>query len=167
MKSIVSDLTGGDIDFTSSRRSDEANLHGNNRIFLSHGHSPAWEKLRDYLTNHLRIEYEEFNRISVAGLTIKERLLQMLDASSFAFIVLTAEDEFNDKSMRARENVVHELGLFQGRLGFEKAIILLEQGCHEFSNIYGVNQIRFRRNDISSCFKEVTFVLKREGMIFS
>jgi predicted nucleotide-binding protein len=40
-------------------------------------------------------------------------------------------------------NVVHEAGLFQGRLGFERAIILLEEGCKSFSNIEGLGQIRF------------------------
>jgi predicted nucleotide-binding protein len=38
-------------------------------------------------------------------------------------------------------NVIHEAGLFQGRLGFERAIILLEDGCEEFSNIQGYGQI--------------------------
>ena len=50
-----------------------------------------------------------------------------------AFLVLTAEDEQTDGTLHARENVIHEAGLFQGRLGFEKAIILLEEGCQEFS----------------------------------
>jgi len=31
--------------------------------------------------------------------------------------------------------------LFQGRLEFHRAIILLEEGCSEFSNIVGLNQI--------------------------
>jgi hypothetical protein len=35
----------------------------------------------------------------------------------------------------------HEVGLFQGRLGFEKAIVLLEDGCEEFSNIKGLVQM--------------------------
>ena len=35
-------------------------------------------------------------------------------------------------------NVIHEVGLFQGRLGANKAIILLEDGCEEFSNIQGL-----------------------------
>ena len=56
---------------------------------------------------------------------------------------MTAEDEQPDGTLRARENVIHEAGLFQGRLGFEKAIILLEEGCEEFSNIEGLGQIRF------------------------
>jgi predicted nucleotide-binding protein len=42
------------------------------------------------------------------------------------------------REMTARLNVVHEAGLFQGSLGFKKAIILLEEGCEEFCNIVGL-----------------------------
>ncbi len=62
-------------------------------------------------------------------------------------------------------NVVHEAGLFQGRLGFTKAIVLLEEGCKEFTNIQGLGQIRFPRGRISSAFEEVRRVLEREGLI--
>jgi len=34
------------------------------------------------------------------------------------------------------------VSLFQGRLGFEKAIILLEEGCKEFTNIGEVLELR-------------------------
>jgi predicted nucleotide-binding protein len=93
------------------------------------------------------------------------RLNKMLDDAAFAFLVLTAEDERADGVMQARMNVVHEAGLFQGRLGFEKAIILLEEGCEEFSNIKGLGQIRFPPGSISATFEEVRRVLEREGVI--
>jgi predicted nucleotide-binding protein len=38
---------------------------------------------------------------------------------------MTAEDEQADGNHHARMNVIHEVGLFQGRLGFERAIVLL------------------------------------------
>jgi predicted nucleotide-binding protein len=91
--------------------------------------------------------------------------LKMLDDAAFAFLVLTAEDERADGVMQARMNVVHEAGLFQGRLGFEKAIILLEEGCEEFSNIHGLNQIRFRAGSIKSAFEDVRGILEREKII--
>ena len=46
---------------------------------------------------------------------------------------MTAEDENAEGRMQARMNVIHEVGLFQGRLGFEKAIVILEEGCDEFT----------------------------------
>jgi predicted nucleotide-binding protein len=59
-------------------------------------------------------------------------------------------------------NVVHEAGLFQGRLGFSRAIILLEDGCKEFSNINGLGQIRFPKGNIKATFEEIRQVLERE-----
>jgi predicted nucleotide-binding protein len=78
---------------------------------------------------------------------------------------MTAEDEQPDGKFRARENVVHEAGLFQGRLRFERAIVLLEEGCDEFSNIHGLGQIRFPKGKISAAFDEVRAVLEREELI--
>ena len=62
-------------------------------------------------------------------------------------------------------NVIHEAGLFQGRLGFQRAIVLLEEGCEEFSNIQGLGQIRFPAGNISAAFEEIRQVLEREEII--
>jgi predicted nucleotide-binding protein len=89
----------------------------------------------------------------------------MLDNAAFAFLVLTAEDERADGHKQARQNVVHEAGLFQGRHGFKKAIILLEDGCDEFSNATGLGQIRFAAGNIAAKFEEIRRVLERERII--
>jgi predicted nucleotide-binding protein len=75
---------------------------------------------------------------------------------------MTAEDEHLDGSRHARENVVHEVGLFQGRYGFQRAIVLMEDGCTEFSNIAGLGKIRFPRGDLRARSDEIRHVLERE-----
>ena len=135
------------------------------RIFIGHGRSEQWRVLKDFLNEKLKLNYDEFNRVSAAGLGTQERLKEMIDHCGFAFLVLTAEDVHDDQSAHARENVVHEAGLFQGRLGWRKAILLLEEGCSEFSNIVGLGQIRFPKGKISGCFEEVRAVLAREAVI--
>lgn len=102
-------------------------IRGASKVFIGHGRSPLWKDLRHFLTDRLHLESDDFNRESVAGFSTKERLIEMLHASTFAFLVMTGEDNQGDGTARARENVVHEVGLFQGKLGFEKAIILLEE----------------------------------------
>jgi len=89
----------------------------------------------------------------------------MLDNCGFAFLVLTAEDELADGTKQARMNVVHEAGLAQGRYGFERGIILLEEGCEEFSNIHGLGQIRFPKGKIMAKSEEIRDVLRREGLL--
>jgi predicted nucleotide-binding protein len=89
----------------------------------------------------------------------------MLDAASFAFLVMTTEDEHADKTLHARENVIHEIGLFQGRLGFEKTIVLLEKGCAEFSNIHGLTVILFPKGNIIAKSEDIRRVLLREDIL--
>ena len=76
-----------------------------------------------------------------------------------AFLIMTGEDEQADGTLRARENVIHEAGLFQGKIDFERAIILLEEGCQEFSNIEGLGQIRFPKGNIKAVFEDIREVL--------
>ena len=109
------------------------------KIFISHGRSEQWREIKDFLQDRLELECDEFNRAATAGFTITERLQEMIDDACFAVIIMTGEDKQEDQSFHARENVIHEAGLFQGALGFKKAIILLEEDCAEFSNIHGQN----------------------------
>lgn len=138
-----------------------------NMIFIGHGQSPLWRELKDFIHERLHLEWDEFNRIPVAGVTNISRLSDMLNSASFALIVLTGEDERADGAIQARMNVIHEAGLFQGKLGFNKAILLLEEGCEEFSNIQGLNQIRFPKGNISAAFEQIRATLEREGHISS
>jgi predicted nucleotide-binding protein len=89
----------------------------------------------------------------------------MLDNASFALLIMTAEDESGDGKKVARQNVVHEVGLFQGRLGNQRAIVLLEEGCEEFTNIAGLGQLRFPTGKVSAVFEDIRSVLRREGLL--
>ena len=140
-------------------------VHKNRRVFLGHGRSLLWRELKDFLKDNLKLEYEEFDRIPAAGKSISERLDEMILSCDFAVIIMTAEDEHSDGKLHPRENVIHELGLFQGRLGRNKAIILLEDGCEEFTNISGLVQIRFPKDNIKARFIDIQEVLKRENII--
>lgn len=135
------------------------------KVFIGHGRSSIWKDLKDFIQERLDLPWDEFNRIPVAGVTNIARLSQMLEEAGIAFLILTAEDEKTDGTLQARMNVTHEAGLFQGRLGFTKAIILLEEGCEEFSNIKGLGQIRFPKGNIKQAFEEIRRVLEREGLL--
>jgi len=142
----------------------QTSLYGKN-IFIGHGKSPLWRELKDFIAERLNLPWDEFNREAVAGYPTTERLEAMMSQAAFAFLVMTAEEEHADATLHARPNVIHEAGLFQGHLGFTRAIILLEDGCSEFSNIIGLSQIRFPRSEISARFEDVRRVLEREGLL--
>jgi predicted nucleotide-binding protein len=134
-------------------------------VFLGHGRSAAWRELKDFVEGRLHLPWDEFNRVPVAGFTNIARLAEMLDAAAIAFLIMTGEDETAEGKLNARMNVVHEVGLFQGRLGFARAIIILEDGCEEFSNVQGLGQIRFPKGNIGAAFEEIRRVLEREKII--
>ncbi|MBD2510873.1 nucleotide-binding protein [Nostoc muscorum FACHB-395] len=134
-------------------------------IFIGHGRSLLWRDLKDFISERLKLPWDEFNRVPIAGITNTVRLSQMLDSAAIAFLIMTAEDEQSDLKLRARMNVIHEAGLFQGRLGFTRAIILLEEGCENFSNVDGLGYINFPRGNIKACFEDVRMVLEREGLV--
>jgi len=134
-------------------------------VFIGHGQSTAWKDLKDFIQDRMHLPWDEFNRVPGAGFTNIARLSQMLDEAAIAFLIMTAEDEQADGKQYARQNVIHEAGLFQGRLGFERAILLLEDGCVEFSNIQGLGQIRFPKGNVSAVFEDIRRVLEREGLV--
>lgn len=131
-------------------------------IFIGHGRSILWRELKDHLTEKHGYRVEAYEVGARAGHTIRDILEDMLNNSSFACLVLTAEDEMADGTRRARQNVIHETGLFQGRLGFGRAIVLLENGAEEFSNLYGVQQLRFAEGNIKETFGDVLATIRRE-----
>lgn len=135
------------------------------RVFIGHGRSLLWRELKDFVSDRINLPYDEFNRVPVAGTTNVDRLSEMMDNAAVAFLVLTAEDERSDGTQVARQNVVHEAGLFQGRLGFSRAVVMLEEGCEPFSNIDGLGQLRFPAGRISALFEDVRRVLEREGLV--
>lgn len=131
-------------------------------IFIGHGASPEWRDLKDHLHEKHGYDVEAYEIGARTGHSIREILDGMLSKSSFAILVMTGEDKTSEGGIRARQNVVHEAGLFQGRLGFARAIVLLEKGVEEFSNIHGIEQIRFEKGRIKETFGEVVATIRRE-----
>lgn len=131
-------------------------------VFLGHGRSAAWRDLNDHLRDHHGFKVEAYETGARAGHTIRDIVEEMAKKSDMAFLIHTAEDELQNGKFQARPNVIHETGLFQGKLGFSRAIVLLEEGCEEFSNLSGIQQIRFSKNNIRETFGDVLATLRRE-----
>jgi predicted nucleotide-binding protein len=131
-------------------------------VFIGHGRSQQWRDLKDHLHEQHGYPVEAYEVGARAGHAIRDVLENMLEESSFAILVLTGEDEDKVGKLHPRLNVVHELGLFQGALGFSKAIALLEEGTEEFSNIHGIQQIRYSKGNIRETFGDILATLRRE-----
>lgn len=134
-------------------------------IFIGYGRGALWRRLQDHLQERLELETVAYESESRAGISIVSVLEQMLARASFAILVLTAEDETAYGARRARQNVVHEAGLFQGALGFRRAVLLVQRGLEEFSNVDGLQHIAFDGGAIETAFGELGQVLAREAQI--
>lgn len=131
-------------------------------LFIGHGRSSLWRELKDHLSDKHNYKIEAYETGARAGHTIRDILDEMAGKSSFAILVMTGEDVDKNGKLHARPNVIHEIGLFQGKLGFSRAIILLEEDTEEFSNLYGIQQLRFSKGNIKEVFGDILATLKRE-----
>jgi len=137
-----------------------------NKIFIGHGRNQLWGIVNAMLTNEKGLETAYFGSDeSTVGNTVVPILEKHLEETSFAVIVMTAEDETATGKIRARQNVIHEIGLFQGRLGFKKVAILIQNGVEKFTNIDGLQYIEFSDDKIEQTFYELGRVLEREGIL--
>jgi len=97
---------------------------GGGKVFIGHGRSKLWARVQLFLQEEFKLNTLTYESESRTSETIVNILEGFLEESSFAVLIMTAEDETSDGGIRARQNVIHEAGLFQGRLGFDRVVIL-------------------------------------------
>jgi predicted nucleotide-binding protein len=151
-------------DLPKARLTDpESAIQRSVRIFIGHGRNPSWRDLKDHLQDQHGFAVTAYEIGARAGYSVQEVLEEMVKVASFALLVHTGEDETrSDDVLQARQNVVHETGLFQGRLGFRRAIILREDGCQGFSNVVGTAELRFAKGHIREIFGDILATIYRE-----
>lgn len=138
---------------------------GEGAIFIGHGRSKIWARVQMFLKEECLLNPVFFESESRTSEFIINILDDFLSKASFAVIVMTAEDETAEEKLRARQNVIHEIGLFQGRLGFDKVIVLKQDEVEEFTNIAGLQYIPFSKDNIEQTFYEMQRKLKKEGLL--
>jgi predicted nucleotide-binding protein len=115
------------------------------KVFIGHGGDGQWEYLSRTLRDTHGILVEAFESSERAGYSTLAVVDEMIRSSSVAVVVMTGEDHDAAGNLRARENVIHEVGFCQGALGIRNTIVVLEEGVSEPSNIAGLTQVRFSR----------------------
>ena len=134
----------------------DADAAARRRIFISHGHNEFLRlKLKDFLISRLGVEVMVLQEVPNRGLTIVEKLEQASERCCFAIILLTKDDEQPGGSARARQNVIHELGFFQGKYGRERVVLLAERSVELFSNISGIVRVEFEKDHFDASFESL------------
>lgn len=122
-----------------------------NRIFISHGRSKEWYKVQAYLEKDLRLTTLELAQEPILGRTVLQKLSDEAGKCGHAVIVMTGDDVMGDE-VRARENVMHEVGFFQGKYGLGNITLLHEEGVNIPSNIHGLVYISFPKDTVEATF---------------
>jgi hypothetical protein len=130
------------------------------RVFISHGRSKEWYKVQAYLEKDLNIPTMELAQEPNIGRTVLQKLNDESDKCSVAIIVMTGDDIAAGDEVRARENVMHEIGYFQGKYGLKNVVLLHEEGVNIPSNIHGLVYIGFPKDTAEATFGGITRELK-------
>ncbi|HEY8473616.1 MAG TPA: PfkB family carbohydrate kinase [Natronosporangium sp.] len=121
-------------------------------VFVAHGGNPQWRAVKAFIEDDLRLPVYSFESGVWGGTQVTDALDDLLERCGFAVCVLTAEDLAPDGEWRARQNVIHEVGLFQGRYGFDRVILLVEEGIRTVPRTADPFTVAFPRNRIDTAF---------------
>ncbi|WP_111932347.1 TIR domain-containing protein [Paraburkholderia bryophila] len=133
----------------SSPASDAPKDH---RVFISHGRASDWREVQDFIERDLQHSTTELAQEANLGRTIFQKLVEHAATCDFAVIVMTGDDQDAEGNLRARENVMHEIGYFQGCYGPANVCLLHEEGVNIPSNLYGLVYIPFPKGMVSATF---------------
>jgi predicted nucleotide-binding protein len=128
------------------------NLPGPEKIFIVYGHDTVAREQLELLLRRLKLEPVILANLVTEGQTIIEMLENHRQSVKYACVLLTPDDEGNrcnhpnEKKLRARQNVVLELGMFLASLG-RKRVAILHKGQVELpSDIHGLVYIPFDKH---------------------
>jgi predicted nucleotide-binding protein len=124
----------------------------NTNVFVVYGHDQPARVQLEAMLRRWDLEPLILDQLPSEGQTIIEKLENYADQVGFAVVLATPDDEGHradhqdEKSFRARQNVVLELGMLLSKLGRRKVAILLKQQerMERPSDIQGLIYIPFK-----------------------
>lgn len=134
---------------------DEASIKAvpsSSKVFIVHGHNHGVKEAVARFLERLGLDPVILHEKPNAGRTIIEKFSDYADVQ-FAVVLLTADDEgrvrgsSGDPALRARQNVVLELGYFLGKLGRARVCALYEAGVEIPSDYQGVLFVELDKSD--------------------
>lgn len=121
-------------------------------VFVSHGRAPDWREVQTYIEKDIGLPTMELAQEANQGRTILAKLWESSQRCDSAVIVMTGDDLDAAGQARARENVIHEIGFFQGKYGLDRVCLLHEEGVSIPSNIHGLVYTPFPKEMVSASF---------------
>lgn len=131
-----------------------------NRVFVTHGRSSDWREVQSHIERDVELATMELAQEPNSGMTVIEKLIDGASRCDSAVIVMTGDDLTSDGQPRSRENVMHEIGYFQGKYGRAKVCLLHEEGVSIPTNLSGVVYIAYPKGMVSAGFHVLSRELK-------
>jgi len=123
-------------------------------VFISHGHNEILKlRLKDFIATRLKQSPVVLAEQASHGLTVVEKLERVSEKCCFAVVLMTKDDAVEGGGLRARQNVVHEIGFFQGKYGRQNVVLLAERGVETFTNISGIVRLEFEPDHFEEVFE--------------
>lgn len=152
-------------------------------VFIVHGRDELSKTLLARMLEKMKMEPIILHEQPSKGMTLIEKLEHYSKSIGYAFVILTPDDVgalkedydnafktlrtekiFNGSVFqhRARQNVVFELGWFQGKLGRNRVCLLYKKGVELPADIDGMVYSGFE-DSIEECYKDIINELRAAG----
>jgi predicted nucleotide-binding protein len=96
----------------------------NDTVFIIHGHDDAMKKAVQLFLTRANLKDIVLHEQPDKNRTVIEKLIEEGNSAAYVIALLSPDDIQKDGTVRARQNVVLEIGYFIGKLGREKVRIL-------------------------------------------
>ncbi|MBC8492721.1 MAG: nucleotide-binding protein [Chloroflexi bacterium] len=135
-------------------------------VFIAHGSNEVVRhRVKDFIAERCGLKPIILRELPSSGMTVIEKLEKYGRTADYAIMILTCDDIVADGEVRARQNVIQELGWFQGVLGRDRTAILLQSGVEWPSNITGIVYLEFTGNDVELIFEDLRKELEAAGLM--
>jgi predicted nucleotide-binding protein len=129
-------------------------------VLIIHGHSEDWRIVERHINKKLDYKTLVLKENYRPGETLIEKLEDaVLEECDCAVAIMTPDDQMADGSLRARQNVLYEIGFCHNAYDRDGVIILRENLTEIMSDLHGLVTINYSKNHI-----EATFLKLEEGL---
>jgi predicted nucleotide-binding protein len=116
----------------------EAAIRSNDTVFIIHGHDDEMKKDVQLFISRAKLNGIVLHEKPDKNRTIIEKLIEEGNSAAYVIALLSPDDTQEDGTIRARQNVVLEIGYFIGRLGREKVRLLRKGDVVIPSDLQGI-----------------------------
>jgi len=109
-----------------------------NTVFIIHGHNELVKTQVQLLLTRAGVHSLVLHEQPDKGRTIIDKLIEEGNTSNYAIALLTADDRLETGIVRARQNVILEIGYFMGQLGKSRVRLLVSEGVEIPSDLQGI-----------------------------